>query len=199
MEVAPKDNFNEFNDNNKNSFSQLKFSYKIKNEISSYMPGQFYNPSFLQQKIENNIKENKNQNSDKNVIANKNEINETKDISTNEINNIKKDKQVIDPDNDIFKEDQKNLNNEKEEELSDSNSIKEYLNNQQDDFKDQMLVQLSEFKKTKNRKENNSKIRWRVIFKGCILIREIYDDQNKNKYRRDIYLGQLKTNLETDW
>ena len=65
--------------------------------------------------------------------------------------------------------------------------------------KDQMLVQLSEFKKTKNRKENNSKIRWRVIFKGCILIREIYDDQNKNKYRRDIYLGQLKTNLETDW
>ena len=59
MEVAPKDNFNEFNDNNKNSFSQLKFSYQIKNEISSYMPGQFYNPSFLQQKIENNIKEKK--------------------------------------------------------------------------------------------------------------------------------------------
>ena len=42
MEVAPKDNINEFNDNNKNSFSQLKFSYQIKNEISSYMPGQFY-------------------------------------------------------------------------------------------------------------------------------------------------------------
>jgi hypothetical protein len=125
MEVAPKDNINEFNDNNKNSFSQLKFSYQIKNEISSYMPGQFYNPSFLQQKIENNIKEKKNQNSEKTAIANKNEINETKDISTNEINNIEKDKQVIDPDNDIFKEDQKNRNNEKEEELSDSNSIKE--------------------------------------------------------------------------
>ncbi len=199
MEVAPKDNINEFNDNNKNSFSQLKFSYQIKNEISSYMPGQFYNPSFLQQKIENNIKEKKNQNSEKTAIANKNEINETKDISTNEINNIEKDKQVIDPDNDIFKEDQKNRNNEKEEELSDSNSIKEYLNNQKDDFKDQMLVQLSEFKKTKNRKENNVKTRWRVIFKGCILIREIYDDQNKSKYKKDIYLGQLKTNLETDW
>ena len=199
MEVAPKDNINEFNDNNKNSFSQLKFSYQIKNEISSYMPGQFYNPSFLQQKIENNIKEKKNQNSEKTAIANKNEINETKDISTNEINNIEKDKQVIDPDNDIFKEDQKNRNNEKEEELSDSNSIKEYLNNQKDDFKDQMLVQLSEFKKTKNRKENNVKTRWRVIFKECILIREIYDDQNKSKYKKDIYLGQLKTNLETDW
>jgi hypothetical protein len=199
MEVAPKDNINEFIENNKNSFSQLKFSFQAKNEISSYMPGQFYDPSFLQQKIQNNIIENKNQNPDKTTTINKNENNETKDISMNEINNTEKEKEIVDPDNDIFKENKKNIDNVKEGELSDSNSIKEYLNLQTDDFKDQMLVQLSEFKKGKNRKENKTKFRWKIIFKGCILIREIYDDQNKNKFKKDIYLGQLKANLETDW
>ena len=164
MEVAPKDNINEFIENNKNSFSQLKFSFQAKNEISSYMPGQFYDPSFLQQKIQNNIIENKNQNPDKTTTINKNENNETKDISMNEINNTEKEKEIVDPDNDIFKENKKNIDNVKEGELSDSNSIKEYLNLQTDDFKDQMLVQLSEFKKGKNRKENKTKFRWKIIF-----------------------------------
>ena len=62
-----------------------------------------------------------------------------------------------------------------------------------------MLVQSSELKKIKNRSNNKNKLKYKVIFKGCILVREIYDEQNKKTYKKDFYLGQLKTNLESDW
>lgn len=204
MEISNQDNKNEFiSNNNTNSFDQINSAIQIKNQISSYMPGQYYQiPIETEDKNKNN--ENNNTNLENNKIKNNKEVIETEEITTKVDNINEKDeneKQIIDPDNEIFEGNKKNKLTiyEKEEELSDSNSIKKYLNLQSDEFKDQMFVQSSELKKIKNKKNNRIEFKWKVIFKGCILVREIYDSQNKNKYKKDFYLGQLKTNLETDW